>query len=123
MSKKNIERLFNVVGRALFRTDTTLDYPRTIEAITRLADVIVETDTDEAVWHLGECLDATLGDILIGAYWFCEANSGDQWSAEYLCSCALGRIVTPGQGETGPDPESNAQYVYESLEALNKFAG
>ncbi len=74
MKYRNIERLFDVVNRALFRTDSKLGYQRTLEAIERLTREVLKTDTDESVWAIGECGEASLDSVIVGAYWFASDN-------------------------------------------------
>lgn len=111
---RNIERLFNVVNRALFRS-TTLNYQRTLEAIERLAQEILDTETDETVWYIGEFGVCTLDTLLVGAYWFLTDYHAGQASLEYRVFSRLGEIFSPGMTD-GPEPETSEVDVYEALE-------
>lgn len=111
---KNINRFFVVVSRALFRTTSKLGYQRTLEAIERLAQVVHDTNTEEDVWYMGENSDATLADVICGAYWFLMDYHGGQNSLEYRVYCRLGEIFKPGM-TSGPEEESSEEYVYEML--------
>jgi hypothetical protein len=117
---KNIKRLHAIVCRAIFRTDSSLGYSRTLEALERLAKEVKNTDTDETVWYIGESTEATLDSVIIGAYWFCANYHGGQWSPEYRLLSILGGIYEPGQCCNGPEPDSGESMVYEQLEALQK---
>jgi len=110
---KNIERLFNVVNRSLFRVDGKLDYNRLTNTITRLCDVLADTETDEDVWAIGEFTECSLSDLIVGAYWhYSEWHSG-QWSTGYFALCALGRIVNPGM--TGIEKDNDAYLMLNSM--------
>lgn len=114
---KNIYRFFRVVSTALFRMDSTLSYQRTLEAIERLAQEVIDTDTSDdecTVWYMGESSDATLDAVIVGAYWFLVDYHGGQDSLEYRVSCKLGEIFKPGM-TSGPEPESSEKDVYEML--------
>lgn len=113
MNQRNIERLFNVIDRSLFRIDGTLDYDRVTDALIKLANTISDTETDETVWSIGEFGECNLGDLIVGAYWhFTEWHSG-QWSKGYEALSALSRIFSPGMSSVEPD---NA--AYQALEAI-----
>lgn len=114
---KNIYRFFRVVSAALFRMDSTLSYQRTLEAIQRLAQEVIDTDTSDdecTVWYMGESSDATLDAVIVGAYWFLSAYHDGQDSLEYRVFCKLGEIFKPGM-TSGPEPESSEKDVYEML--------
>lgn len=112
---KNINRFFVVVNRALFRKDSKLSYQRTLEALERLAQEIINTETDETVWYIGEYSDASLDSIIVGAYWFLVDYHSGQNSLEYRVSCRLNEIFKPGM-TTGPESESSEQDVYNMFE-------
>jgi len=117
MEYRNIERYRAIVEKALTRTDSTLDYTRTVEAIERLAYLVTATETDETVWYLGE-FGYPLDSIIVGAYWhFTEWHSG-QWSDGYRVLSALGGIFTPGMCAAGPEPDSAEQLVYQDLDSM-----
>ncbi len=113
MKYRNIERLREVVAKAITRTDSTLDYARTVQAIERLANVVRDTETDTDVWYLGEFC-CPLDSILVGAYWHLTEWHGGQWSDTYRAMCAVGDVYSPGM-ESGPEPESCENDVYEQL--------
>lgn len=115
-SYRNVERLRAIVEKALTRVDSTLDYPRTIEAIEKLANVTAETETDENVWYLGD-FGYSLYSILVGSYWHLTEWHGGQWSATYRAMCAVGVLFNPGC-TNGPEPESCEMDVYRDLETM-----
>jgi hypothetical protein len=114
---KNIQRLFKVISKALFRIDSSLTYERTLEALERLAVVLHNTDTEEDVWYIGENSDTTLDNLIIGAYWFCADYHGGQSSKEYRVLSVLGDVYKPGC-TSGPEEDSTERDVYEQLEML-----
>ena len=108
-----LNRLFNVIDKSLFTICGKLDYARITDAITRLADTVQDTETDESTWAIGEFGACTLGDLIVGAYWhYTEWHSG-QFSDGYAALCALGAVFSPGMG--GPEEDNE---VYQALNAL-----
>lgn len=110
-----INLLLQEVNKALFRSDGKLSYTETLEAIEKLAQEVVDTDTDENVWSLGETGPASLDSVIVGAYWFLTDYHGGQDSLEYKVLSRLGEIYSPGM-EDGPMEDSSEQDVYEALE-------
>ena len=114
---KNTNRFFRVVSRALFRINSTLGYNRTIEAISRLAEVVHSTETEEDVWYIGECSDATLDSIIVGAYWFVNDFCSDDPIKFQRIRFNLSEVFKPGC-TTGPEEESSDQDVYDALKQM-----
>lgn len=118
MCERTIQRLLNVCAKAITRTDSNMTYDRTVEAITRLAEVVHESETDESTWWLeGHCVD--LGSLLVGAYWFFSDYHAGQESPEYRALSILGLIFKPGCA-SGPEPESQESYVYACICAIQE---
>lgn len=118
---KNITRIFNVIDRSLFTIDPPLDYDRTIEAITKLANMVHEFDASDdgyELWSIGEFGHASLDNLLIGAYWFCCDYHGGQSSPEYACQCAIGQVFSPGMSSLDHDEESSELTTYQALETI-----
>lgn len=118
MKYRNIERLRAVAVRAITRTDSTLDYARTVAALELLANTLNSTETDETVWYLGE-FDVSLDALIVGGYWHLVEWHAGQWSDQYRAMCALGRIFKPGMTD-GPEPDSSEMDVYRDLETMAK---
>lgn len=116
---KIIKRYFDICDRALFRIDSTMDYDRTIEALTSLANAVDDCE-DDVDWCLGECGECTLDSLMIGAYWFCTDYHGGQWSPEYALQCAIGSFFNPGM--TSLEDETSEKYVYDALAAMHPSA-
>jgi hypothetical protein len=57
-------------------------------------------------------------DVAQGLYWACVHWHGGQWSDLYRISCALG--YTPARSENGPEPDTDAQAVYDELNAMGE---
>lgn len=113
MSTRNIERLFNVIDKSLFFITGTLDYERITDALIVLSNELINTETDESIWYLGECGNCMLGDLIEGAYWhFTEWHSG-QFSKGYAALSALGQIFDPGMSCSDED-----NTCYQSLNEL-----
>ena len=117
MKYRNIKRLFEVVDKALFYINSTLDYSRTVEAITLLANTVHNEETEEDVWSIGEFDMASLDSLLIGAYWFFSDYHGGQNSEEYATLCAIGEVFNPGMS-SGPEEDTAEKCVYEEFENL-----
>jgi hypothetical protein len=109
-----IERYRRIICRALFRTDSKLSYDRTLLAIEKLGMAIVNSDADERKWCLGESEDATVTDLVAGAYWYTVDYHGGQASPEYRVSSVLSDIFNPGS-RNGPEPQSQESSVYNAL--------
>ena len=113
-----IDQLRKVITFNLATTAGTMPYSRMTEAITKLANAIIDTDTDENIWHLGEYDYFTLDSLIIGAYWhYTEWHKG-QFSPEYAALSALGEIYTPKYATIECEP--CAKEVYDLLEILAK---
>jgi hypothetical protein len=96
MSNRNLERLFKVAEKNIFTINGTMDYPRIVELLTRIASEVEETETDDDTWAIGEFSYCCLPDLITGAYWhFTEWHAG-QSSPEYAALCALGYVFDPG---------------------------
>ncbi len=121
-TNKTLARFVAIINRALFRTDSTLGYARTLDAIVRLAEEVSHTETDESTWELGSLEGAGVSDMLAGAYWFTTHHHSGQWSPEYKAMCVIGRVFSPGCCR-GPEPESSECDVYESLRSMAGFSG
>lgn len=115
---KNIARLFDVANNALFHVCGMDDYQRTLEAISKLSDLVHEFDGDTSdLWAIGEHTEASLDSLLVGAYWFCRDYHNGQWSDEYRLLCNIGRYFSPGC-TNGPETDSSERDVYLALEQL-----
>lgn len=113
-SLRKIERLTNLIGSSLMRTDCSLSYARTLDAIRTLCCAIHTTETDEGTWEIGAHL-LPLSDLIVGAYWFCADYHGGQRSIEYQTLSALSEIYAPGCCESGPETDSSSSDVYAAL--------
>lgn len=103
---------FNTIMESeVFRTDgKAIDLPR---ALSVLARAVHGRDTDEFIWSsLGEFLECSLGDLIIGAYWSLTEWHGGQSSLTYAAMCALGAIYSPGYA-SGPESGSGEFSAYE----------
>ena len=107
---QKIERLFNVINRSLFYSDSSLSYGRTLEAIGKLADIVNEYD-DEINWCLGESGECTLDVLLVGAYWYCADYHGGQWSDEYRVNCQIGQFFSPNMSCFEEDTTEHVVYA------------
>lgn len=111
-----INALRKVVTYNLTMIDGTLNYDRVTDAITKLANTIAETDTDESLWWLGESEAFTLADLIIGGYWFYSDYHNGQWSKEYAALCALGEMFKPNFTELeNGSPEFEVYTILQHL--------
>lgn len=111
---KDIERVFNVVDRAVFTTTSKLNYDRITAAIICLARLVDDFNGDgDDIWCIGEFSPCGLSDLIIGAYWhYAEWHRG-QFSQEYIALSILGQCFTPGMSCVETD-----NYAYQELEIL-----
>jgi hypothetical protein len=114
---KNITRLYNVAYRSIFTFTGKLSYDRVTDCLIKLANEIMETDTDESLWGIAEFDEAGLDGLVIGAYWhFTQWHTGMS-SKGYRALCELGRVYSPGM-ETGPETETREHCAYVMLEEM-----
>jgi len=114
MTNRNIQRLFKVAEKNIFTINGTMDYSRIVDVLTRLANVVAETETDDDTWAIGEFSYCGLPDLITGAYWhFTEWHAG-QYSKEYAALCAIGAVFDPGM--------SCPEYDNEAYIALAEMA-
>jgi hypothetical protein len=112
MNNHNIERVLNVISHNLCTINGTMDYSRITESITRLANIVMDSETTEETWWI-ESPYIGLTDLITGAYWHYTEWHGGQSSPEYAALCALGRVYTPNM-ET-PEPENEAYQLLEEM--------
>jgi hypothetical protein len=118
MEYRNIERLYNVAYASIFTFTGKLSYDRVTDCLIKLANEIMETDTDESLWWgIGEFDEAGLDGLIIGAYWHYSEWHGGQSSKGYAALSALGRIYWPNM-ETGPEPDTGEHCAYEMLNLM-----
>lgn len=117
---EKIKQSFDIIIKALFRIDATLTYTETILEIEKLCNLIIETETEESVWNIGEYDEACLSDLISGAFWFFTDYHGGEFSLEYRVFSRLGEIFKPNCSTLEEDcPEHE---VYQMLEELvNKY--
>tara|TARA_R110000822_G_scaffold113667_7_gene244911 strand:- start:3028 stop:3381 length:354 start_codon:yes stop_codon:yes gene_type:complete len=66
-----------------------------LDALQTLCDCI-NNDPMETDWSIGESLECSLDDLIVGAYWaFTECHAG-QCSQSYSVMCTIGSIFSPG---------------------------
>ena len=107
-----IETAFNkVMSSGLFRTDGD---PFELQMLMNLAHAILENETDESTWSMGEFLECSLSDLIPGAYWALTECHAGQNSESYATMCALGQVFRPG-ASSGPEPDTGEQVAYEQL--------
>lgn len=118
MKTESITALYwEIMKSDVFRTDgKPINLP---DALARLGNAINETDTSgdeyDSIWSsLGEHTEASLGDLIVGAYWSLTEWHAGQSSPEYAAMCALGEVFKTGC--TGPpSPEDSEWSVYMLL--------
>ena len=110
-----IKSLFNVINHNLATINGTMSYGRITDCLISLSNTVMDTDTDEFIWSIGECGAFTLDDLITGAYWhFTEWHSG-QFSKGYEALSALGRVYQPNMEM--PDTENIAyQFLNDMAE-------
>ena len=113
-TKRNIERIFNVIDQSLFRITRKLDYDRLTDAIMVLSTAVHDYDGDTLdIWYIGEYGDCCLDDLIIGAYWHYTEYHAGQSSKSYAALCCLGQIFNPGMSSIEPD-----NFAYQQLNIM-----
>ncbi|MCP5006544.1 MAG: hypothetical protein GY941_21780 [Planctomycetes bacterium] len=110
---EQIKRLYNLIDKQLFTVNGNLSYDRLTSAITRLANLITDTDTDENLWYIGENGYCSLSDLISGAYWHYTEYHCGQWSDGYAALSALGNVFSPGM--TYPEKDNIAYQVLADI--------
>lgn len=106
------ESYWKIMNSVVFRRDgESIDLPQALED---LASEIHSTETDEKLWSLGEFTEASLGDLIAGAYWALAEWHAGQWSPEYSALCALGKVFSPGISYP-PTKYDPAESAYEMV--------
>jgi hypothetical protein len=85
------------------------------ERLLALTDAIKEDE--ETNWFLGECSEACLADLVIGAFWSLTENSGGQTSDTYRALSALGDIYFPKMSSAPKENESS----FTAYELINAY--
>lgn len=75
------------------------------------AAIDAEEDTD---WSLGEDLECSLANLLIGAYWALTLWHAGQESMSYAAMCTIGMLYSPGMS-SGPEDGSSEVIAYEAV--------
>ena len=111
---RRIQRLARLVERQLFRTNGTLSYSRTLEAIAKLA-IEIEYFEGDINWDYG--IDYSLDSLIVGAYWYCTDYHAGMGSDEYALLCQLGGIFTPNYSTLERDSSEFDVYVGLAVKA------
>jgi hypothetical protein len=108
VNNRNIERLLRVVDYNVGCIHGTMDYSRITETITRLANMIADSETSEETWWIESTYLCGLEDVITGAYWHYTEWHRGQDSPEYAALCALGKVYSPNMDK--PD-DDNSTYM------------
>jgi hypothetical protein len=119
MSLERIKQLHRICERSLFMIDSTLNHDRTLQAVTKLADLIHAYDGDtESIWYADGMSNAYIPDLLAGSYWYTvDYQSADQHHLMSMQS-AIGSVFSPGC--TSLEPDTAESDVYDAWERLRK---
>lgn len=118
-SPQPIETLFDDLMVQVFTINQTDDYLEITDKIIKLAALIIETETDESTWSIGESGEACLPDFIVGAFWHYSEWHGGQGSQGYLALSRLGEIFSPGMTST-PEEGDSEHSTYDQLNQLAK---
>ena len=55
-------------------------------------------------------------DNVQALYWYFADNHDGQWTDTYQALCEIGEIYSPGACENGPEKDSMAESIYDSLD-------
>lgn len=116
MSIEHITALTNKINECIFTIERDLDYIEITEKLIELANTLMQTETDESVWYIGDDT-CSLDSLIVGAYWHYTEWHGGQSSPTYVALCALGQVYSPGM-TSGPEPDSAEEYAYQMLGEL-----
>jgi hypothetical protein len=117
-SSARIKRVYNLIRKSLFEINPPLKYNRIVKAFQTLAEMVGNSDCDnDELWYIGEGFEASLPDMIIGAYWFFTDYHSGQWSDEYSALSLLGNVFSPGMAN-GPEEDSGEESVYNALEEI-----
>lgn len=112
MNRNIIDLHSKITRSAVFRLDgDRIDVAAELQALAEA----VHSDTDSIEWDHGSESGASLGDLIVGAYWAMTECHGGQASPEYASLCALGRVFSPGRSATGPCPDSAEYDAYHDI--------
>lgn len=120
---KEITKLYNSIYENIcileqFRTEI-LSYDEITERFIALGTAIHDYEGEsENLWCIGEYTEASLDDLITGAYWHYTEWHAGQWSDSYRALCSLGTVYTPGYSSLESESES-VKYIYNEL---NKMA-
>ena len=102
-----------IMSSSLFRLDGD-----EIDVARRLCELCDSIESeDETDWYMGEFLDCSLSDLVVGSYWGCQGWIADGCFGGSIANepyYRLGRLFSPGM-ESGPDETS--QYAYDVVNA------
>lgn len=116
-SSARVYKVYSIIRKSLFQSNPPLRYNRIVKAFQILAEMVgTDCDNDE-LWYIGEGFEASLPDMITGAYWFFTDYHSGQWSDEYSAQCLLGNVFSPGM-TSGPEPDSGEETVYNALEEI-----
>lgn len=118
---QTLETLQHTIQLSLCTTVGTLTYAEITQHIIDLAILIVETDTDERTWSIGEHTEAPLDALIIGAFWHYTDWHDGQDSLGYAALSALGTVFFPGMA-SGPEDDTAECDVYNMLNEMAEAA-
>lgn len=99
-----------IINSSIFRLNgPPVDLCRSLIAL--VASIKAEPDTD---WSIGEHTEASLDNLVVGAYWALVEWHAGQESISYAALCALGTIFKPGSS-TQPDKKDAEFSAYNLI--------
>lgn len=114
MSFQSVENQFNVIMQSdLFRLDgPKIDLCKELQAL--VVEIQQTEDPDCRLWSIGEFLECSLDNLIIGAYWALTEWHAGQYSPEYATLCKIGEIFSPGMSSLDLDNSGEA-FAYEQV--------
>ena len=110
----NTEQAFNTIMESrVFRLNgEKIDL---CNALIDLSNAIMAEE--ETNWDMGDGLECSLADLVIGSYWALTECHDGQYSKSYAAMCAIGRIYNPGM-VSGPEEDT---CEYEAYELVSEY--
>ena len=110
MKKAYVEAYEKIMASSVFRLNgEDIDL---IDALQKLGDAL-QAESEEIDWATGEFTEASLDNLVIGAYWSLTEWHAGQESASYAAMCSLGVVFKPGM--TNPPKEEESEFTAYEL--------
>jgi hypothetical protein len=119
MTLAQIETLYQSIYNSILTINPVFSYDELAEKFIDLANGINEFEGETEEWiYLGEHSEASLDELIIGAFWhYTEWHSG-QHSKSYAAYCALNTVYQPNMACAPADSEDEGYATYTMLDEM-----